>query len=439
MSAVTEISPPVIGSQPAPRRGRLFGKNIWAMGDQVLISGTNFLTTVLIARALLPSVFGTFTLVYSALLLANIFQSTLITQAHNVLGANRTGEPYRRYTTSTALSQLMLLGIEAAISLIVVLVAQWKGSPNTRLLMWVAPAIIAWQLQEFIRRVLYTECRFAAAFWNDSISYGVQTILVAFLWFTKELTGVSAMFALTVTSAAAVILGLYQIQKSLEWNFDPSILFENWTFGKWLIGGELVQWFASLQLYLFLAAYMLGTHATGELKAAQTIFGPTRVFSFYLGTVLPIRFARALAKKGSQAVDSLLLHSAIRVLPLLGLYCFLIALFPRLLMQLMFGRDYAGTPAVLSLYSIYAFMTYAQTLLVSVLTAKRLTHTIFIANVYGTLITLAMSYWIISYFKVAGATIAIGISSLIITAYLWHAYQKSRGDVAVVTTGVLQP
>jgi O-antigen/teichoic acid export membrane protein len=439
MSAVTEISPTIVAGQTAPRRGRLFGKNIWAMGDQILISGTNFLTTVLIARALLPSVFGTFTLVYSALLLANIFQSTLITQAHNVLGANRTGEPYRRYTANTGLAQLLLLGIETAIAVIVTAVAALKGSPNTSLLIWVAPAIIAWQLQEFIRRVLYTECRFAAAFWNDVISYGVQTILVAFLWHSKQLTGASAMFALTITSAAGVILGVWQIHKSLEWKFDASILFENWTFGKWLIGGELVQWFASLQLYLFLAAYMLGTHATGELKAAQTIFGPTRVFSFYLGTVLPIRFARALAKDGSRAVDDLLLHSAIRVLPLLGIYCLLIALFPKLLMQLMFGHDYAGTPSVLSLYSVYAFMTYAQTLLVSVLTAKRLTHAIFLGNVYGTVITLAMSYWIISYFKVSGAPIAIGISSLIITAYLWHAYQKSRGDIAVVTTGEIVP
>jgi O-antigen/teichoic acid export membrane protein len=292
--------------------------------------------------------------------------------------------------------------------------------------MWVAPAIVAWQLQEFIRRVLYTECRFAAAFWNDVISYGGQTILVAVLWHTGGLTGNTAMCALTVTSAAAVGLGIWQIYQSLEFKVDFSAFTENWTFGRWLIGGELVQWFASLQLYLYLTAYMLGTHATGELRAAQTVFGPTRVFAFYLGSVLPIRFARALADDGPGAVDKLLLNSCAKVLPLLGLYCVLIAVFPRFFLQLIFGREYAGTPSVLSLYAVYAFMSYAQTLLVSVLTAKRLTHFIFLGNVYATLITLAMCYWIISYFKVAGAPIAIGISSLISTAYLWHAYSASR-------------
>jgi len=91
MSALTQIAPVPLDYQAARSRGRWFGRNIWAMGDQVLISGANFLTTVLIARALSPASFGTFTLVYSALLLANIFQSTLITQAHNVLAAKPKG------------------------------------------------------------------------------------------------------------------------------------------------------------------------------------------------------------------------------------------------------------------------------------------------------------------------------------------------------------
>ena len=60
--------------------------------------------------------FGRFTLVYSALLFANIFQVSLITQPHNVLGTAREGEDYRRYTTSTLFCQLILIAIEAALA-----------------------------------------------------------------------------------------------------------------------------------------------------------------------------------------------------------------------------------------------------------------------------------------------------------------------------------
>jgi O-antigen/teichoic acid export membrane protein len=441
MSTVTIIPSPSVSFPMHARRSRLFGKNIWAMGDQVLISATNFLTTILIARVLSPSLFGSFTLIYSALLLANIFQSTLVTQAHNVLALSRADEHFRRYTGNTLFSQIALVTIEAILALVVAFIAGAKGYPATTLILWLAPACVAWQMQEFVRRVMYTECRFAAAFWNDCLSYGGQMLLFALFWATGRLTGNTAMFSLTITSAAAAALGLWQIRSSLELKLDLAVFAENWTFGKWLLGGELGQWFGSLQLYLFMTAYLLGTHATGELRAAQTVFGPTRIFAFYLGSVLPIRFAKTMADKGPKAVQQLLRETCISVLPLLGIYCLLIAMFPHFLLQMIFGKDYAGTPCVLSFYAVYAFMSYAQTLLVAVLTARRQTRTIFMGNIYGTLITLAMSYWIIQYFKVVGAPIAIGVSCLITTFFFWIACSENGSSTETArkpVDGVLQ-
>src|SRR5438552_7273 len=102
---------PVVEYDAAPlhprardRRGALawIKSHAWALSDQALISLTNFVTLVLTARALDDkSEFGRFSTVYSILLFCNIVQSTLITQAHNVLGTAREGDSYRRYTTST--------------------------------------------------------------------------------------------------------------------------------------------------------------------------------------------------------------------------------------------------------------------------------------------------------------------------------------------------
>jgi O-antigen/teichoic acid export membrane protein len=432
----TILEPPPVTAAPRAR-SRMFGKNIWAMGDQVLISGANFLTTVLIARSLAPAGFGSYTLVFSAMLLANIFQSTLITQAHNVLAANRSGLGYRLYTANTGLSQLMLAAVEVLIALSVATFGAVRGWPSAPLLFWVAPAVAAWQCQEFTRRVLYTECRFVSAFCNDCVNYGGQSVLFVVLWYTGHLNGISALASLTAAAGSAAVVGFFQIRRGMEFKLDLPVVAENWRFGRWLIGGELLQWLGSLQMYLYLTAYMLGAQATGELRAAQTVFGPTRVFAFYLGSVLPIRFARTLAEKGSAAVNSLLLKTAGEVLPLLGLYCLAIALVPRLVLRLMFGGGYSGHPAVLSAYAVYAFLTYGQTLLVSVLTAKRMTHLVFLGNLWGTLLTLGMSYWIISSFRVTGAPIAVGISALLTTAYFCRAcFAGRKFDPDALDTGM---
>src|SRR5678815_3258175 len=84
----------------APAITRRLGKNLWALADQVLISGANFVTMLLAFRGMGEARFGEFTLIYTALLFANMMQSALITQPHNVLGATRKGLDYIRYTTS---------------------------------------------------------------------------------------------------------------------------------------------------------------------------------------------------------------------------------------------------------------------------------------------------------------------------------------------------
>ena len=82
-TAVSAISYQPAIEPPSARLAGWMNRNIWALGDQILISAANFITMVLAARSMPKTEFGSFTLIYSALLLANVLQSTLITQAQN--------------------------------------------------------------------------------------------------------------------------------------------------------------------------------------------------------------------------------------------------------------------------------------------------------------------------------------------------------------------
>ncbi len=430
------------GTDAPPRwarlAGKLAGRNAFALGDQILISGANFITVVLPKRAMSGDEFGTFSLVYSVLLLANIVQSTLLTQPHNVLASTRTGEDYRRYTASTGMAQLLLAGLEALAMFAVAVGAYARHAHVAPMLMAMVPAIVAWQLQEFGRRVLYTEGRFAAAFWNDMVSYGGQVVVVAALFAADLkvdhdwLTGASALYALAITSAAAAGLGLWQIRGSLCRAFDLAVLRENWAFGRWLLGGELLQWWSSLQMYLWLVADLLGDVASGDLRATQTLFGPMRIFTFYLGNVLPIRFARTLERDGNAGVHRQFMQACAQVLPLLGVYCAAVAVFPGPLLHLAYGRKFTTPAIVLTLYALYTFVSYLPVLLASVLTAKRVTRPVFMGNVYGAVLALPIGWYLIRTMKEPGAPVAMGICSLLMTVYFVRAYTDSNRSEPVV-------
>jgi O-antigen/teichoic acid export membrane protein len=411
-------NPPILKDDGSAKNGlRRYIRDAWAVADQALMSASNFVTMILVAHGVgSRAEFGKFTLVYSALLFANIFQVALITQPHNVLGATRHGEDYKAYTTSTLLAQLLLILLEfvpAGTAVWLAYRGNWSIGP---LLVTLIPSIASWQLQEFVRRVMYTEGRHFDVFLNDLISYGGQTAVIAGLDLLDRLhlrgsqdwvTGVTAMYALAGTSALAAGIGFIQFRKSLSRHVDFSALPLNWKYGRWLAGSEILTWCSSIQMYLYVAGLWLGTVATGELKAAQVLFGPTRVIAYYLDTVLPIRFARSLASGGRSAINTQLRQVLLKVAIPLTLICGTIALLATPLLRLTFGRQYAGASTILVLYSVYALLSYLQLMITAALRARHLTHVVFLAAVCGLFVAVPTSFLLMRSLGTQGIIIAM--------------------------------
>ena len=414
---------------PAPPRLAWLRKNSWALADQGLISGTNFVTGVLTARALAPAEFGTFSVIYAGLFFANILQSTLITQAHNVLGATRSGEDYRRYTSSTGATQLLIGTTEVLLVLPLALLAFARGWSAAPMLLAVIPAVVGWQLQEFVRRVLYTEQRYARAFANDCVAYGGQTLVLIALFASFKLrgtpfTGAIALYVLAGSSAVAAFIGALQLRGSLSRHMDFAYVRENWHFGKWLTGGELMGWCSSLHMQVWWAALLLGAVASADLRAAMILFGPARVISFFLSTVLPTRFARTLHHRGTDALHARVKRVYLGLIPTVGVYCLLLALFPGPVLKLMYGEQYVGGAAVtvLMLYALSSFLNYMQMVLAAALTASRQTQYIFAGSLCGCIVALVMSPVLIKTFGANGAILSMIATTAIVGVLFVIAY-----------------
>ena len=88
----------------APALSRISGgKETWALADQALVSGANFLTFVVLARALGVSGFGVFTLSWAVVLLANTLQMALIISPMMSIGPKQdSGSRFRYFGAVTA-------------------------------------------------------------------------------------------------------------------------------------------------------------------------------------------------------------------------------------------------------------------------------------------------------------------------------------------------
>ena len=406
---------------------RWLPKSSWALADQALASATNFVTMVLIARGLSPAAFGSFALLYTTLLFTNGLQSTVVTQPHNVLGVAKSGNLYRRYTSSTAATQVVLTALIGGAILAAGVVTAALGWNVAALLFALAAASVAWMTQEFVRRVMYTEGRFMGAFANDLISYGGQTVVIAALWRLGHLTPVNALYAIAATSALGVVVGAWQIRRSLIRGFARADVRSNWNFGKWLAGAFIAYWFSS-QLYLYLAALMLGTAATGDIKAAFVVMGPLNVLLVFIDTTTPIALARTLASDGDRAMHAQLKRTITWAAPLVGTYCLVAGVLSGPMLRLFFGERYVNAGAVLALVAVNYFVIFLTRTLGAAVRAKRLTKQVFYGNVCSGLAAVTLGWLIIEIGGVYGAVLGMIASSVIVGVVLLRGYIASRTD-----------
>jgi len=402
------------------RVARLQGAS-WAIGDQALISATNFLGMVAVARALSPGDFGIYALAFTGIYVANNFQAALITQPHGVLAAGRDAEGYRAYTASTGAMQILLTCVIVLPLVVAGLAAGLDGVGA--ILVAVAIAIAMWQAAEFARRVLYFERRLLAVFAVDCVSYGGQLFGLILLAVAGSLTIVSGLLVVSLTSAAAALLGLLLMHESLRARPSGSALRQNFHYGKWLVGSE-VGAFLCLSIYPFLLTAFRGPADAAVLAATNLLLNPLNVIWFAIGTAVPMALARARAARGDRAAHRELRNLYVATAPFVIAYCLVVSVFAGPLLGLVFGAVYAGFAWVVALHAVARVIGYHDHLVSVGLRARRQTRDVFLGYAVATPFSLTVGTWLTYAFGLAGALVAMIGLAVIWTAVRAIAYRR---------------
>lgn len=399
------------GSALARRLAPLRRRELRGLADQAVASGVNFLTLILVARSVAPDRFGYFALVFTLLQSLGALQLALVTRPHNVLAAGRSGAAYVRFSSTLVAYQLAFSLTAAAALALGAGIARAAGAGSTLVFLVAAPTLVAWQLQELARRILYTERRLGAALANDTLSYGVQAGLLVWLYRAGSLDGVRALVVVGATSALGAAVGAFQLRSSLGKTLEGAAMREVWRFGRWLGAAEGAYWLES-QYYVYLAAAVSGPVASAALKAGQTLLGPISVFLAFFVNYLPVRFARS-GVAADASVRARELRTGLRAtVPAAAAYGVLVAIFARPLLRAVYGDAYGGYADVVRLFALYYVMLSVSDVVVASLAARGLTRRIFAGHLVGAAASVACGWALLDAFGaaggVAGMILAIG-------------------------------
>jgi O-antigen/teichoic acid export membrane protein len=348
-------------------------KSYIALIDQALLSGTNFLTGVLLARFTEPGEYGAYVLALSVLLLVNGLQSALISGPMTVLGAPREGDDLKRYISTLAIGQVVMSAMSAALAFAVLCIMSFtSASAGLRgAFLGMASAVFFVQAQEFFRRVLFTRLLPGRVLLNDIVFCVIQLGGLFLLWrldagtagnTSKWLSGRNVFFCMAGSAFVGSILGFYQARHFLGTAIQGARNYyrESWNYARWGLasyaGSILI-----VQASAWVIGGMAGVAAVGMIEAARLLVAPLHILQFGGPNIITPRAAKAYGQGGVRALSSFVRRLAPLWIAPFILYGLVVAIAPTFWLKLFFGEKYSTAGLVVTLWvAVYVVIGLQQ-------------------------------------------------------------------------------
>ncbi len=196
--------------RPPQRPQSLKHEGAWALADQVLSSGTNFVPSLVLARVLGPANYGTFSLAFLAWFLVLAVIKCAFMQPYTLAAA--TLEPSEWIELTSRVSGVIVMaGVAATAMFAIAGVIVGPSFELGRTFLAVAVVAPGLALQEFWRQASFSSWRARTAAANDFYWAVGQTVVFAIILLTTRITAAEGLLAWGAGAWFAAGLGAAQL------------------------------------------------------------------------------------------------------------------------------------------------------------------------------------------------------------------------------------
>ncbi len=269
-------------------------RSTWAVADQALFAGANFVLSVITARWLSRSEYGAFAVAYAVFLLVGAFHTALLTEPMLVFGGSRYRDRLGRYIpTLTRFHWLFSTGG----GLVLAAGALWMELHEPGVLaqslfataVSTPPILYLW----LRRRVCYVRLAPRQATIGGAIYLSASLAIVYGTNLLGLLTPGRAVMIMGASSVMAV-LGMGPVLPGGSGRVDRALMAEglrdHWRYGRWAILATTLAWIPGNIGYILLPLWM-GLEAPGAMRALMNLALPMLHLNTALGSLLVPVFA----------------------------------------------------------------------------------------------------------------------------------------------------
>jgi O-antigen/teichoic acid export membrane protein len=388
---------------------KYLGREIWALTDQAIVSATNFLTNVMLARFMGLREFGIFVLAWMAVLFVNSLQNALIVAPMMSIGAKQEEKDRPSYFGAVVFQELVLVSF----CFILVFAALKTSSGFFRhadlrhLALPLAVAAFAYQTQDFVRRYFFSTRQSRLALADDALSYITQLPLLFMLHRVGSLNSATALWVMAGTSIFGVVVGWFWVERiEFHWEWIKTVSRRHWRVSRWLTGSAMLTWTSS-NLFLIAAPAYYGAAAAGVLKASQNLMGVANIWFLGLENVVPVETARRLRDGGVHSMLGYTRSVLVKWGGLTLLFAAVIAVAPGFWLRLAYGPEMVQYGYVLRLYALLYVIGYVGGPLRAGLAALEFTVPIFWSYLFMTALAFSFAVPMAKWLGLSGSMLGL--------------------------------
>ncbi len=409
---------------------KLVSPAIISLGDQFLLSGTNFLTGILIARLSGLPAFGS----YSLLALYLLFPLG-IQQAFVISPMQKNGASLLPAKLSGYLKQLLFIQFLYSFISAVAVGMVFSQSDNQNIISPINAALFVFAslTYETARKMAYL------LHTKQGIIGGslIGNLLPFVIFFINPLFEINLFIQL---QAIAYLLALVSVLPVLRVpvSYRLYILLKlHARHSSWLVATSLLQWFSG-NLFLLWGGSLLGMGSLGALRMAQNMMGLLNVVLLSLENHLPLELATLLRNRNTETFRMVFKQFYTKYATAGFFLLLLLFVASPYLIQFFYGTGLIKYTFVLRGFIIvYLFVIAGTPLRITLRVASRQQY-IFAGYLLSAVFSLLFAHLLINRFQLAGVLAGFGISQLILFGtYLYglksiNLFKKSMAVPACV-------
>ncbi len=402
------------------------GKGALALIDQGLLSGSNFLIGILLARWLSPDNYGAYALGFSIFLFLAGFHNAFFLEPMSVLGPVSYSRCLPSYVKKLFGLHFVMASVLSVLAVAGVFVMHiFTANPAVRSAMWGVAIAVPFVLFHWLcRRAVYLKL----APWLATVSSAAYCVALVLLLLAlkKSISPFAGFLIQSLAAIPAVIVLLISLKSEANLSPGPStlgVVREHWRYGRWVVGSTIVYWLSGNAYYVIVAA-LLPMHDLAALRALRNFTLPfAQALTAITLLVLPWAASR-FAEEGRQGLQ----RRTQQLTWLFGggalVYLFVIWLFGSRIMNSLYAGRYNGFSNLLTLATAPLLLIAASVGSEVAVQVMQTPSEVFLAYAVSGALTLLMGIAFTHYWGLVGGLVGLLISSIAFWAVITYRCKK---------------